>query len=592
MQQTTEELQLRIRELDKEIKRLHKAVKEQRYGLHWLDVPEAFEAETENKIPILEEVKDKAIVNDDGKPTHILIEGDNYHALTCLNYTHKGKVDVIYIDPPYNTGSDGFKYKDKRVLNEFPDGTPVPKDHPLRHSYWLSFMSKRLELAHKLLNDDGFIVISIDDNESAQLKFLCDSIFGISNHIMNFFVQVRYAGKTLVEDMEYQKLIEQVLIYRKTPKGKLLKEKNKYSIEKFEWNIKTEVPNEIIELGGKKVEIFKPGNYKIVKEKANENLLKEIWATGKILDGNSSGRFFRDYIIDRKSGDGLNTLYKVYGIGDDKFDYRFFTGPKRANATKGKYFQGVPIDIYNNLETHNKEKVIVNFADFADSFGNCRHEGGVEFRSGKKPIAFLNSLFKLLLNPKKENILLDFFAGSGSSAHSLLSLNQEFNQNNQFVLVTNNENKIMDDFCYPRIKNILNGWGENNGYGNSLKYYHTTFVGKNNPTRANDTDKVELSHKAGYLLALSENTLNETATGRYYQMFENENCATAIYFQEDLSEIDQFVASVAQNGKHTAVYIFSWSNGEEFLPMFDHLPNVAIKTIPQPILEIYRSINK
>src|SRR5690554_4434693 len=218
-----QELLNEIEKLQKQLEIANNRVKTAKYGLVWMEVPEAFEQETENQMPVLEEVKEKAIKNDDGKPTHILIEGDNYHALTCLNYTHKEKIDLIYIDPPYNTGSDGFRYRDKRVVEKFPDGTEVPKDHPLRHSYWLSFMSKRLELAHKLLRDDGFIMISIDDNEAPQLKLLCDSIFGVGNHIMNYFVQVRYAGKTLVEDMEYQKLIEQVLIYRKTNKGKLLK---------------------------------------------------------------------------------------------------------------------------------------------------------------------------------------------------------------------------------------------------------------------------------------------------------------------------------------------------------------------------------
>ncbi|MEK7109800.1 MAG: site-specific DNA-methyltransferase, partial [Patescibacteria group bacterium] len=182
-----------ITKLKKEIERLKKAVKKQKYGLVWMDVPEAFEDDVENKLPILKEVPGLAIKNEDGKPTHILIEGDNYHALTCLNYTHKGKIDVIYIDPPYNTGSDGFKYKDKRILDKFPDGTEVPKDHPFRHSYWLSFMNKRLELAKTLLKNDGIILISIDDNETAQLKLLCDEIFGEENRLSTHHVQVRYA---------------------------------------------------------------------------------------------------------------------------------------------------------------------------------------------------------------------------------------------------------------------------------------------------------------------------------------------------------------------------------------------------------------
>src|SRR3989338_8612416 len=172
-----------IQKLKGEIERLKKAVKKQRYGLVWMQVPEAFEDYVENKLPILKEVPKLAIKTKDDKPTHILIEGDNYHALTCLNYTHKGKIDVIYIDPPYNTGSDGFRYKDKRIVDKFPDGTEVPKDHPFRHSYWLSFIKKRLELANDLLKDTGIIFISIDDNEFAQLKLLCDNIFDGENFI-------------------------------------------------------------------------------------------------------------------------------------------------------------------------------------------------------------------------------------------------------------------------------------------------------------------------------------------------------------------------------------------------------------------------
>ena len=407
---------------------------------------------------------------------------------------------------------------------------------------------------------------------------------------MNFFVQVRYAGKTLVEDMEYQKLIEQVLIYRKSNKGKLLKEKEQYSVEKFCWKINTKEPDLTLELGGKKVEIFKQNNYEIIQDEPNENLFKEIWATGKILDGNSSGRFFRDYIIDRKSIDGLNILYKVYGIGDDNFDFRFFTGPKKANATKGKYYQGVPIDIYNNLEDHRKEKVIVNFADFADSFGNCRHEGGVEFRSGKKPIAFLKAIFKLILNPDKDNIVLDFFAGSGSSAHAILSMNNELNRNNKFILVTNNENNIMSDVCYPRITNIFNGWSNNVGFGNSLKYYKTSFVGKNNILSASDEDKSSLAHKAGYLLAIAENTLDEIEATQFFQFFENPEKVTAVYFKEEMDEMNTFLQKVEEVQKPISLYLFSWGNSSDFEGLFDHIPNLTIKTIPQPILEIYKNI--
>src|SRR3989344_9512810 len=108
--ETIQQKDNQILKLQKEVEKLKKSIKTQKYGLIWADVPEAFEDDVESKLPVLEEVPKLAIKSKDDKPTHILIEGDNYHALTCLNYTHKGKVDVIYIDPPYNTGSDGFKY--------------------------------------------------------------------------------------------------------------------------------------------------------------------------------------------------------------------------------------------------------------------------------------------------------------------------------------------------------------------------------------------------------------------------------------------------------------------------------------------------
>lgn len=122
----------------------------------------------ENNIPILKRIKEKEIRTDDSDD-NILIEGDNYHALTCLNYTHKGKIDVIYIDPPYNTGKDReWIYNDKFIDEN--DG--------YRHSKWLNFMDKRLRLARNLLSDNGVIFVSIGNDEVAQLKMLMDKIFG------------------------------------------------------------------------------------------------------------------------------------------------------------------------------------------------------------------------------------------------------------------------------------------------------------------------------------------------------------------------------------------------------------------------------
>ena len=153
-----------------------------KYGLVWEDKPEDVEERLREELPVLKEVKERAIISDEeDAPNHILIEGDNLEALTSLCYTHEGKIDVIYIDPPYNTGNKDFVYNDSFV----------DKEDSFRHSKWLSFMSRRLKMAKQLLSDSGVIFISIDDNEASQLKLLCDELFGESNYIGNIIWQSR-----------------------------------------------------------------------------------------------------------------------------------------------------------------------------------------------------------------------------------------------------------------------------------------------------------------------------------------------------------------------------------------------------------------
>ena len=149
--QTKEKLLAEIDRLKKELK------KKKKYGLVWEDKPEDVVEMCKEKLPVLKEVKSKEIITDKNKPMNLLIEGDNYHVLSVLNYTHKGKIDVIYIDPPYNRGSSDFKYNDKFVDRE--DG--------YKHSKWLNFMRNRLTLAKAVLKNTGVIFISIDENEFA-----------------------------------------------------------------------------------------------------------------------------------------------------------------------------------------------------------------------------------------------------------------------------------------------------------------------------------------------------------------------------------------------------------------------------------------
>lgn len=154
-------------DLIQEIKRLKKRKK---YGLVWNEekTKERFEADAEGKLPVLVEDKKKEIMLDENKPVNILIEGDNYHALSVLNYTHPKSIDVIYFDPPYNTGAKDWKYN-----NDY-----VDINDTYRHSKWLSMMSNRLKLAKRLLKDDGVLICAIDENERDRLGLLLEDFFG------------------------------------------------------------------------------------------------------------------------------------------------------------------------------------------------------------------------------------------------------------------------------------------------------------------------------------------------------------------------------------------------------------------------------
>jgi adenine-specific DNA-methyltransferase len=171
-----------------------------KYGLVWEDKPEEVEEQLRENLPVLKEVKDKAITNGEDCPNHILIEGDNLHALTALSFTHEGKIDVIYIDPPYNTGNKDFKYNDSFV----------DKEDSYRHSKWLSFMNKRLQIAKRLLSEKGVIFISLDDNEQAQLKILCDEIFGELNFISNAIIETATDNNPRQIAIEHEYLITQI----------------------------------------------------------------------------------------------------------------------------------------------------------------------------------------------------------------------------------------------------------------------------------------------------------------------------------------------------------------------------------------------
>lgn len=580
-----EQYEAQIKALKEEIELLKKKqtyeIKRQKYGLNWIDVPEAFEKDSENKIPVLEEVKDKSIKNDDGKPTHILIEGDNYHALQCLNYTHKGKVDVIYIDPPYNTGSDGFRYKDARFITEFPNGTSVPKDHPLRHSVWLSFMYKRLKLAKQLLSKNGLIFISIDDNEQANLKILCDIILGANNFIGQIISISNPGGR------DYDQIAvmhEYILVYgtgilKELPKNIEFKYEDKkggYDLRelrnrnpKFHKGNRPNLfypfyvnPKITDKYGCCSVSLIKDKDYSIEIFPYNSTGKESVWRWGKDKSNlNNNIKIELSEIVAKQKKDGNWNIYEKC----------------RKETSKVK-------SLWDETEMRTEEGTRL----LMSIFGNNTFDH-------PKSIYLIEKCIQLC---SPSSTILDFFAGSGTTLHATMKLNEEDGGNRQCILVQLNENNICEEVTYERNRRVIQGYTNSKGeqipgLGNSLKYYKTAFIGQNNCKNANDDDRTELAKKAGCLLSLGENTLDEICSTEYYQLFTGSKEATAVYFTDDYEKFDEFkekVAELAPKFKKTFVYIFAWSSADDFAYEFEDIPNIQIKAIPLPILEIYKSI--
>lgn len=509
-------------------------------------------------------------------------------------------------------------------------------------------MSKRLELAYKLLKDDAVMFISINEEQYAQLKLLCDGIFSESNYLTTFTVKVRHADRILKGDKDYHETVEQLLLYRKSPKFKTIKRlQDNTSIDKYIYNIEELIDNpEIITLGNKEVQVFKPGEYKVHKGEPEHSKFQKINIRGSLKEGNSSGRFHMKYFEDRNNLIGY--LYKVPNMGDDGHPHRYFLGREKESLLNGSYFQGVPLG-----KSDVKEVPYSNYLNFEEVFNNVGAEGGVVFRNGKKPVDFLKFVFSLG-TLKKDAIILDFFAGSGSTGHAVMEMNSIDGGTRQAILCTNNEANIAREVTRPRLSNVINGYQQMKkqketlfslalnpksiidntailnareeffsekfkaryddikeevrkdtyrifgminktakvkGFGESLKYYHTVFIGKNNVLDT-DEDRSNLAHKAGYLLAIAENTLNEIVSTYYFQFFLGGNRLTAIYFKEELDLMNEFIEKVTSYNLLTTVYIFSRADSREYEDLFEHIANISVKIIPKPILEVYKNIFK
>lgn len=531
------------------IKELQILKKQKKYGLVWEEHTEEVVERCKTEAPILERVKDKQIKDKDkNKPTNILIEGDNYHALQVLNYTHKGKIDVIYIDPPYNTGNKDFIYNDHYV----------DKEDNFRHSKWLSFMEKRLRLAKNLLSKSGAIFISIDDNEQAQLKLLCDEIFGEGNFVANIIWQ---GMDTIKNDVKYfSKNHEYILVYAK--------HKDYLSIRGIK---RTEEQNKVY----------------------------------KNRDNDPRGAYL------------LTPLHAKSGTDNNKYEYTFKNGVKWS-PPPGTYPR-FSKDTLKKLDNDNRiyfggrvpqKKTFLNEVSeyvapttfWSYELAGSTRQSNTELSNilGKgvfqnpKPTSLIKILLNLIELPDNP-IILDFMAGSGTTGHAVLDLNKEDGGNRKFILCTNNENQICEKVTYERLRKVMKGYttpkGKKvEGLGGSLEYFKIEFVDVENIQKVPDRKKLEFTYEAGQMIALKEDTFKEVAKNKFYQIFTNEKGKfVGIYFRENLEKLPELEKKILDKDE-VVLYLFSYGTSDYKQDYADD-KNVKVKDIPEPILKIYRSLN-
>lgn len=365
---------------------------------------------------------------------NLIIKGNNLIALHSLKKRFAGKIKLIYIDPPYNTGSDSFGYNDS-----------------FNHSTWLTFMKNRLEVARELLSKEGAIYVSIDDKEQAYLRVLMDEIFGKENFLTQFNFQVRYADKAIAtETMSFKPLIEYTLMYAKdATQFEAIQPTVPYTDDKFMWQIQELESGRMEEIAGNKVEIFEKGQWSLKEVEPNMNALKETWISGSIYSKMSYGQVYQSIVEPRVDIDGNGALYKIYGRGDDGLGYRYYTNPQKAGASRGKMFSGMPLERKEQILNGEAVKLlpIVNFADFAGDYGNIRHEGGVALNSGKKPEKLLKTL--LDYTTREGDIILDFFGGSGSTAATAHKMKRQY--------ISIEQMDYIEDKIVTRLNNVIRG---------------------------------------------------------------------------------------------------------------------------------------
>lgn len=558
--------------------------KQKKYGLVWEDKPEDVEERLRDELPVLIEDTTKAIISDDADaPNHILIEGDNLEALTSLTYTHEGKIDVIYIDPPYNTGNKDFVYNDHIV----------DKEDSYRHSKWLSFMSKRLRIAKQLLSDRGVIFISIDDNEQAQLKLLCDNpdLFGTTNFLGQLILKTATDNNASQINTEH----EYMLCYCKNRNfqgnWKRTGQAAKSIIEKYRELLAQGLSTSDIQ---KELRKWIKTNKENLPQVAHYNNVDEKGVYSS--SSNSSNPHPGGYTYD--------IIHPVTGLACPKPQ----NGWRWPQITFNAYDKDGEIEWGKDHTTQpHVKKRIETATDYLRT---------LIYEDNRGTTLALSEIFegkKVFDNPKPQKVLqrvldfasdktstiLDFFAGSGTTLHATMQLNSEDGGHRKCILVTNNENNICEEVTYERNKRVINGYTTPKGEevpglkNNTLRYYRTSFVGRSRSMK----NMRQLMNLSTDMLCIKEDLYTEqTKFGEqptYKNVFryfnDGKKRMMIIYKEEAVPLLADLIRKTDYEGK-MRVYVFSPSE-DPWKGEFEEVQDkVQLCALPQAIYNAYKRI--
>ena len=432
---------------------LEKDVGAKKYGLVFEEHREEIDEVLATHTPVLTE--DGSLFIDHGGQMNFLIEGDNLASLQLLEKTHKGKIDLIYIDPPYNTGNKDFIY----------DDAFVDVNDTFRHSKWLSFMEKRLSIAKKLLTEVGIILLSINDNECSDLKLLCDSIFGTENFVENF-IWVKNSGgslsKTTLTRHEY------ILCYAKNIE--LSFNMPFYFMEKPGYQNVVNLISNCKEKGltieqAKKILSKFYADHPELKGISLYNNIDEEWKVYRTLPITAPNNQFYD-VLHPVTGKPVKTPPRGWSWSEDTMQKNIASGKvvfgkdETYGISQKLYLEEAKFEHKRSTfmcDQAEGNKILQTVLDSSNAFNN------------PKPISLLTYLFQ---NTPANITILDFFAGSGTTGHAVMKLNAEDGGQRKFILCTNNENNICREVTYERIKRVI----DKEGYAASLKYFKVDYI--------------------------------------------------------------------------------------------------------------------